>query len=139
MKILAKLIVMLAALTAPLAAVAQAFPAKPLRLIVRAPPGGTDDLIARLVASGRYNNSSEVVLAGLRILDAEETNLPENLVLTEVRSAHLDLVEGRYRQVLRMFARSGFRVTSLHRSLFGALELGDLPPGQGRAVTADSI
>ena len=29
-------------------------------------------LIERLVASGRYNNSSEVVRAGLRILDAEE-------------------------------------------------------------------
>lgn len=32
-------------------------------------------LIARLVASGRYNNSSEVVRAGLRILDAEEKSL----------------------------------------------------------------
>ncbi len=31
-----------------------------------------EELIARLVASGRYNNSSEVVRAGLRILDAEE-------------------------------------------------------------------
>ena len=28
-------------------------------------------LIARLIASGRYNNSSEVVRADLRILDAE--------------------------------------------------------------------
>ena len=32
-------------------------------------------LIARLVSSGRYNNSSEVVRAGLRILDAEEKSL----------------------------------------------------------------
>jgi putative addiction module CopG family antidote len=31
-----------------------------------------EELIARLVASGRYNNSSEVVRAGLRALDAEE-------------------------------------------------------------------
>ena len=31
-----------------------------------------EELIARLVASGRYNNCSEVVRAGLRILDAEE-------------------------------------------------------------------
>jgi tripartite-type tricarboxylate transporter receptor subunit TctC len=33
----------------PDAAMAQSFPVKPLRLIVRAPPGGTDDLIARLI------------------------------------------------------------------------------------------
>jgi antitoxin ParD1/3/4 len=31
-----------------------------------------EELIARLVANGRYNNSSEVVRAGLRILEAEE-------------------------------------------------------------------
>jgi putative addiction module CopG family antidote len=31
-----------------------------------------EELIERMVASGRYNNSSEVVRAGLRILDAEE-------------------------------------------------------------------
>ena len=34
-----------------------------------------EDMIARLVASGRYNNSSEVVRAGLRILDAEEKSV----------------------------------------------------------------
>ena len=34
-----------------------------------------EELIARLVASGRYNNSSEVVRAALRILDAEEKSL----------------------------------------------------------------
>jgi len=34
-----------------------------------------EELIARLIASGRYNNSSEVVRAGLRILDAEEKSL----------------------------------------------------------------
>jgi putative addiction module CopG family antidote len=34
-----------------------------------------EELIERLVASGRYNNSSEVVRAGLRILDAEERAL----------------------------------------------------------------
>jgi antitoxin ParD1/3/4 len=34
-----------------------------------------EDLIARLVASGRYNNSSEVVRAGLRILDDEERSV----------------------------------------------------------------
>jgi len=31
-----------------------------------------EEMIDRLIASGRYNNSSEVVRAGLRVLDAEE-------------------------------------------------------------------
>jgi putative addiction module CopG family antidote len=34
-----------------------------------------EQLIQRLLASWRYNNSSEVVRAGLRILDEEETAL----------------------------------------------------------------
>jgi antitoxin ParD1/3/4 len=34
-----------------------------------------EELIQRLVANGRYNNSSEVVRAGLRILEAEEKSL----------------------------------------------------------------
>lgn len=34
-----------------------------------------EEMIARLIESGRYNNSSEVVRAGLRILDAEEKAL----------------------------------------------------------------
>ena len=34
-----------------------------------------EEMIARLVSSGRYNNSSEVVRAGLRMLDAEEKSL----------------------------------------------------------------
>ncbi len=36
-----------------------------------------EELIERLVASGRYNNSSEVVRAGLRILEAEERALSD--------------------------------------------------------------
>lgn len=33
----------------PSEAVAQSFPAKPLRIVVRAPPGGTDDLLGRFI------------------------------------------------------------------------------------------
>jgi tripartite-type tricarboxylate transporter receptor subunit TctC len=52
MNVRRKLLVALAAgtLAAPPLAFAQGFPVKPVRLIVRAPPGGTDDLIARLIA-----------------------------------------------------------------------------------------
>ena len=55
------------------------------------------------------------------------------------QSASLDLIEGRYHQVRRMFASQGFRVESLHRSRFGALDLGDLPQGQWRAISEASI
>ena len=51
MNVRRNLLVALVACALPAALVhAQSFPAKPLRLIVRAPPGGTDDLIARLIS-----------------------------------------------------------------------------------------
>ncbi len=75
----------------------------------------------------------------LRLPDESDPCLPATLTLTGTRTASLDLIEGRYHQVRRMFASQGFRVESLHRSRFGALDLGDLPPGQWRAVSEASI
>jgi 16S rRNA pseudouridine516 synthase len=75
----------------------------------------------------------------VRLPDESDPCLPATLTLTGTRTASLDLIEGRYHQVRRMFASQGFRVESLHRSRFGALDLGDLPPGQWRAVSEASI
>ena len=75
----------------------------------------------------------------LRLPDESDPCLPATLTLTGTRTASLDLIEGRYHQIRRMFASQGFRVESLHRSRFGALDLGDLPPGQWRAVSEASI
>ena len=44
------MIVALLAGLLPFGAMAQSFPAKPLRIVVRAPPGGTDDLLGRLIS-----------------------------------------------------------------------------------------
>ena len=45
-----RLLALVALCAAPLAAVAQAFPSKPVRLIVTYPPGGSSDLMARITA-----------------------------------------------------------------------------------------
>jgi tripartite-type tricarboxylate transporter receptor subunit TctC len=54
------------ALAAPLVTFAQGFPSKPLRLIVRAPPGGTDDLIARLIAPAIGNVVGQQMIVDYR-------------------------------------------------------------------------
>ena len=48
--------------------------------------------------------------------------------------SRLTLTEGRYHQVRRMFAATGNHVVALHRSQVGGLELGDLAPGEWRAL-----
>lgn len=52
------------------------------------------------------------------------------------RETHLavDLDEGKNREIRRLFAAVGHEVTRLHRVRFGAIALGDLPPGAWRAV-----
>jgi len=70
----------------------------------------------------------------LMLEDEEKPCLPARLEIISVREARLELTEGRYHQVKRMFATQGFAVTHLHRSRFGAIELGDLAVGQWRAL-----
>jgi 23S rRNA pseudouridine2605 synthase len=45
----------------------------------------------------------------------------------------VSMQEGRNRQIRRTFAALGYTVTKLHRTHFGAYDLGELPPGQYQA------
>jgi len=73
--------------------------------------------------------------SGTLMLDGEaKPCLPAKLEIVSAREAYLELIEGRYHQVKRMFANQGFNVTRLHRSRFGQFELGDLKPGQWRLL-----
>ena len=47
--------------------------------------------------------------------------------------------EGRNRQVRRMFEETGHQVTQLRRVRFGPLDLGDLPRGKWRELTAEEV
>ncbi len=70
----------------------------------------------------------------LLLVDETEPCLPARLEITGERAARLELIEGRYHQVKRMFASQGIMVTALHRSRFGDFELGDLKPGEWRLL-----
>jgi 16S rRNA pseudouridine516 synthase len=56
-----------------------------------------------------------------------------------VNEVLLTITEGKYHQVKRMFAAVGNRVVGLHREQIGAIELGDLAPGEWRILTTEEI
>lgn len=51
----------------------------------------------------------------------------------------ISIREGRKRQIRRMFSAIGHPVLELHRVSFGPISLGELRPGQVRALTAEEI
>jgi 16S rRNA pseudouridine516 synthase len=65
--------------------------------------------------------------------------LPAKIELLSLREARVEIYEGRYHQVKRMFASQGCNVTRLHRSAFGAFTVSDLQPGEWRILSAEEI
>ena len=59
---------------------------------------------------------------------------PSKLFLSKLNNErtewHVEMSEGRNRQIRRTFAALGYEVTKLHRIEFGAYKLGDLKPGK---------
>jgi 16S rRNA pseudouridine516 synthase len=66
----------------------------------------------------------------LQLEDEPHPCKPARLEIVGPRQARLEIIEGRFHQVKRMFASQGWRVTALHRSRFGSYELGALQPGE---------
>ncbi|MBT1443598.1 pseudouridine synthase [Shewanella sp. JM162201] len=66
------------------------------------------------------------------------TTLPAKLVIIGEHEAEVELYEGKYHQIKRMFGRFQNRVTALHRFRIGALPLDpELAPGQWRLLSDD--
>ncbi|MES2584361.1 MAG: 16S rRNA pseudouridine(516) synthase [Pseudomonadota bacterium] len=89
-----------------------------------------DKQVQRLLAGVVLDDDPKPVkAAACEIVDIDGARLHLRLTLTE----------GKYHQVKRMLAAVGNRVEGLHRSRIGALELGDLAPGQWRWLRADDL
>ena len=85
-------------------------------------------------------DEAAVFASGTLLLEAETTPLaPAILEVADPRHVRLVLTEGRYHQVRRMFAAVGNHVEALHRSRVGGLTLGDLAPGQWRALDESDL
>jgi 16S rRNA pseudouridine516 synthase len=76
-------------------------------------------------------NESEIFAAGTLMLNGEKNPcLPAKLTIIDETHVRLEITEGRYHQVRRMFAAVGNHVTALHRVSFEALTLGELKSGE---------
>lgn len=85
-------------------------------------------------------DEAEIFASGNLMLNSEKTPcLPAKLTVMSDTSVIIEITEGRYHQVRRMFAAVGNKVLSLHRSRLGELELGGLKAGEYRVLEPDEI
>ncbi len=75
-----------------------------------------------------------VDLSDGKTLPARITLLNEDKTLVEVA-----VREGRYHLIKRMFGKLGYRVMGLKRIAIGPITLGDLKPGEVRAISQDEL
>ncbi|WP_416258295.1 pseudouridine synthase [Aliidiomarina sp.] len=76
---------------------------------------------------------------GLQLRGDPKLTEPAELVIVGEKEALVKVNEGRYHQVRRMFAAVGNKVLELHREQVGELSLGELEPGEFRALTDAEI
>jgi 16S rRNA pseudouridine516 synthase len=74
----------------------------------------------------------------LLLKDEKKPCLPAKLEFIGLREARLELHEGMYHQVKRMFASQGWHVEKLHRSRFGEFEVDGLKPGEWKILPPES-
>lgn len=85
-------------------------------------------------------NETELFASGTLMLNGEKSPcLPAKLTIIDETHVTLEITEGRYHQVRRMFAAAGNHVIALHRSRIGNLDLGDLKVGEYRILSHDEL
>lgn len=92
------------------------------------------------LAQDLRGDEAGIFASGTLMLESETTPLaPVRMETLGPRAARVELTEGRYHQVRRMFAAVGNHVNTLHRARIGGLSLGDLPSGQWRVLGSDDL
>ena len=87
---------------------------------------------ANPVDSGYISRFAE----GISLEGERRKTLPADLEILDEQSTRLNICEGKYHQVKRMFAAMGNKVDSLHREKIGGISLDpDLLPGEYRPLT----
>lgn len=77
---------------------------------------------------------------GVQLHGEKNPTRPAQLEITSTHSARLQIHEGKYHQVKRMFAATGNRVVQLHRESIGHIKLDpQLSPGEYRSLTETEI
>jgi 16S rRNA pseudouridine516 synthase len=75
-------------------------------------------------------NEAEIFASGMLMLNGENKPLlPAKLIVLSPTKVQLEICEGRYHQVKRMFAAVGNKVVQLHRINFAGYEVEDLEAG----------
>lgn len=88
---------------------------------------------------GDVERAAEMLLAGIELDDGPARALRVRMRPGAVRRVHeleVTIAEGRHREVRRMCAAAGLEVERLVRTQFGPVQLGALPPGASRPLTA---
>lgn len=102
---------------------------------ITAPKSALPKVYEATLANDLRGDEAAVFASGTLMLDSETTPLaPAVIEPLAPRHARITLVEGRYHQIRRMFAAVGNHVETLRRISLGGLTLGDLAPGQWRAM-----
>ncbi len=107
---------------------------------ITAPKSALPKFYEATLANDLRGDEAEIFGSGTLMLESETTPLaPAVIEPLEPRRVRITLVEGRYHQIRRMFAAVGNHVETLRRLSVGGLTLGDLTPGQWRALDADDL
>lgn len=80
-------------------------------------------------------DEKEIFASGTVVLNGEDKPLKKaKLIILNDNLVHLEIVEGKYHQVKRMFAYTKNKVTKLHRLEFAGFRVDDLKEGEFRVI-----